>query len=90
MTWNEHFDKIQTGDVFVKRWGQRDLVHVMLAPTSRGAKQPYMILDSGGTDSTWNKVRSRYGNTTTDRRWRFVGTIPGHYLSMLLDRGTMR
>jgi hypothetical protein len=90
MTWNEHFDNIQPGDVFVKDWGQRQLVHVMLPRTPKSAKQPYMILSSGGRDSTWCTRRSSYGNTTTDRRWRYVGQIPAEWLSMLIGRGTLR
>jgi hypothetical protein len=90
MNWNDQFDKIQPGDVFVKPWGKTDLVHVMLPPSPRSGKQPYMTLPSGGIDSTWNKSRSRYGNTTTKVRWRHVGTIPTHYLNKLTQYKTLK
>jgi hypothetical protein len=90
MNWNNQHDHIQSGDVFVKRWGQRNLVHVMLARSPRSAKQPYMILPSGGTDSTWCTLRNRYGNTSTDRRWHYVGTMPERYLTELTARSTLR
>lgn len=89
MTWNDEQDRIKPGDVMVKRWGQRNLVHVMLPRNSRSAKQPYMILSSGGIDSTYTNYRSRYGNTTTDRRWCYVGTIPTAYLNELIERRTL-
>jgi hypothetical protein len=90
MNWNDQFDKIQPGDLFVKDWGTKQLAHVMLPKGPRSAKQPYMLLGSGNYESTWSDSRSRYGNTTTDRRWRFVGTIPAEHLTVLFDRGTLR
>ncbi len=90
MTWNDQFDKIQPGDVFVKRWGVRDLVHVMLPMNSRSAKQPYMNLASGTTDSTYNHKRSSYGSRSGKNRWRHVGTIPADRLVELTEKGTLR
>lgn len=84
MNWNDQFDVIQPGDVFVKRWGKRELVHVMLTPSPRSSKQPYMILSSGGTDSTNCRRRSRYGNTMSKVRWHYIGTIPPFYLTELM------
>lgn len=89
LAWNDWHDAIQPGDVFVKRWGDRDLVHIML-PRGRHGKQPYMILDSGNQDATWNDRRSTYGNTTVNRRWRYVGTIPPIYLGQLVSYKTLR
>ena len=89
MTWYDPSDKVQPGDVFVKRWGSKQLVHVMLPPTPSSAKQPYMVLDSGNTESTHNKHRSTYGNTTTKVRWHYVGTIPEPYLSHLVEHKTL-
>lgn len=91
MNWNDQFEAIQAGDVFVKQWGKKSLVHVMLPNnTSRWGKQKYMRLDGGGIDSTYNNRRSSYGNTSTDRRWHYVGTIPTHYLTELIEKGTLR
>jgi hypothetical protein len=49
-----------------------------------------MILDSGNQDATWNNRRSTYGNTTVNRRWRYVGTIPPIYLGQLVSYKTLR
>jgi len=90
MNWNDQFDKIQPGDVFLKRWGDDYRCHIMLPRVPRSAKQPYMSLPSGNRDSTWNRNRSSYGNTTTKRRWVYVGTMPTNYLNQLVLNGTLR
>jgi hypothetical protein len=66
LAWNDWHDAIQPGDVFVKRWGERDLVHIML-PRGRHGKQPYMILDSGNQDATWNNRRNKL--------WRWAARV---------------
>lgn len=81
---------IQPGDVFIKRWGDRCLTHIMTKSTRRVAKQQYMRLESGRFESTWNTHRARYGNTSTKRRWHYVGTIPEPYLAELIERKTLR
>ena len=84
--WDVELAPIQPGDVFVKRWGERELIHVMLPRGPHSRKQTYMRLPSGGIDSTWCRQRHSYGNTSTERRWRYVGTVPDWFLTELLQQ----
>jgi len=89
-----NFDpKIQPGDTFVRQWGSREIILVMLprgaahAGTARaylGAKQPYLRV-GGGTDSGWWVRRSDVKGRGKDRKqsYRFVGAVPAWFIEEL-------
>jgi len=83
----DHSEWIQAGDVFVKRYSTgNETVHVFLARQAppaahRFGKRHYMVLSSGGLQSTWNAQRWHL----TRRGYRFVGTLPGWFLKELTN-----
>lgn len=80
-------DHIQPGDVFVKPWGRRQIVHVFLPPRRNSNKQYYMRLHSGNIDSTW--VENRSGMTDEyaySGGYCFVGTVPQWFLQQLMEQ----
>jgi hypothetical protein len=84
-------DEIQPGDVFVKQWGKTEMVIVMLPRTSSSAKQHFMRLHRGTTESTWATQRANLVLPWRKRRgWRYVGTIPEQHLNYLRRNWTLR
>jgi len=83
---------IQPGDIFVRQYGDTELIHLYLWRYTGSAKQPYIRLTGKGGDSTWNTTREeverrphRQGHT-----WRYVGTVPLDAIEELMERGTYR
>src|SRR5690349_13498718 len=60
-TWSDNLeDYIQPGDIFIKMWGSRLIVHMMLPRVLTSAKQPYINLTTGTAEATWCMYRSTY------------------------------
>lgn len=80
-------DKIQPGDVFVRIWGKKELVYLMLPIGSNTAKQPYLRLHTGGVDSTWCHTRTAYaaGNWRRVITHHYKGTVPEWFLKQLME-----
>lgn len=81
-------DKVQPGDVFVVQRGETEHIQVVLPDTEWTAKVPFIRLNGSSGDSTYTRLRSRWGSH--QRRWRFVGTVPAYYLDYLWRNWTLR
>jgi hypothetical protein len=83
---------IQPGDIFVRRYPNREAIHMYLERGLGSGKQPYIVLTGITTDSTW--VTTREGVERRPRRqgsnWRYVGTVPQGYILELIERRTFR
>lgn len=75
-------NRVQAGDVFVKQWGQREIVLVMLPRTPSSAKQPYLRLPAGTTEGGYWSRREQLDR----RKYRYVGTVPLMFLPDLIGR----
>jgi hypothetical protein len=76
---------IRPGNVFVRRYGSREQIHVYLS-RQRSAKRTYMRLSAGSVDSTW----ANYRYELEKQGWRYVGTIPAVHLNYLERNWTLR
>lgn len=83
---------IWPGDLFVKKWGDREMQQLFIYPLPNSAKSHYLRLHTGTTESTWSThrrdltVNRRFPNKT----WRYIGRVPEPYLGELMDKGTLR
>lgn len=84
--------KIQHGDVFIKKVGNRELVRVFVPGLAHVAKLQFMRLYGGSLDSTWLSTREemeelphRMGN-----KWQYIGTVPPDRLEYLRYNWTLR
>lgn len=68
-------DKIQPGDVFVKQWGKREIVLIMLPHSPNVAKQRYQRV-GGGQESTWSTSRSAMEERKYGGGYAYKGTMP--------------
>lgn len=82
-------DLIQAGDVFVREYGKREIVHVILPSSPFSSKRRYMVLNGTSIDSTWSTYRSSY-HTFRKSTYTHVGTIPADYLNYLWRNWTLR
>lgn len=79
---------IQPGDVFVRQYGDKELVHVILPESEWSAKIPYLRLHGISIDSTWNRTREGYGGHK--KKWHYVGTVPAYWLDYLWRNWSLR
>lgn len=90
---------IEAGDIFVKRWGQREIILVMLPRKGPifgdrnrlyGNKQPFvkLHLPAGRTESTWNKTREAFCRRyRTSDKYHYMGTVPEGWIPTLMRPG---
>jgi hypothetical protein len=78
-------ERIEPGDVFVRRFPGRDMIHVILPDSQWTAKVPFMRLSGVSCDSTYVRYRDQYG-----AGWQYVGTIPVTHLDYLQRNWTLR
>jgi hypothetical protein len=84
---------IQPGDIFVRPYGGREIIHLYLERGLGSGKQPYIVLTGVTSDSTWNMTREAVERRPYASRkglWRFVGTVPQGYIMELIERRTFR
>lgn len=74
--------QIEPGDVFVKEWGKREIVLVVLPKSPDQAKTPYLRI-GGGRDSIWSTRRDSFGGRRNP--YRYVGTVPEWFLKELMS-----
>ena len=81
---------IMIGDVFVKRWGERDIIWVALG--KKNTKMQWYFVHTGWTNSSYHFTRNAMERSDwkQNRHFRYVGNIPAKYLNELLERKTLR
>src|SRR3954467_14767591 len=80
-------DRIQVGDLFVKKWGKREIIWLALPRSPRSSKQPWLLMHTGNIESSYHLCRyelaPKHSRPTRRGLFRFIGTIPAWYLEEL-------
>jgi hypothetical protein len=71
---------VTPGDVFVKTWGHRELIYMILAvpPANSGRKIPYIRVHTGSVETCYRRTHRSWtcDSYKGKRDHRYVGNVP--------------